>query len=239
MKDRLFKKEIPPSYKFKFDESVAAVFDDMLVRSIPFYEEVKRMVGELTKTYYQPQTSIYDLGCSTGIGLYALTRYIESASVKLIGVDSSEAMITKAQERLAQLPESYQVELRCEDILETPIANASVVLMDYTLQFIQPDRRPIFLKRLFEGILPNGILLISEKVKASSPFEEQQVEYYEDFKKRNGYTELEIAQKRKALENVLIANTLEQNNILLKQAGFSTVEVIFKWYNFVTLLAIR
>jgi len=239
MKDKLFNQSIPPSYKFKFDESVAEVFDDMLGRSIPFYDEVRRMGGELAQTFFQPHSNIYDLGCSTGALLSDLAR-LPLQSPHLIGVDSSPDMIKKAQTHLADLPDLVQMDLLCEDILQTSIENASVIVMNYTLQFIPLASRIPFLKRLYNGMLPGGVFIVSEKTEASSHMIRQhEVKFYEALKKRNGYSELEIAQKRKALENVLIAQSVETNMDQLNQAGFTAIDIIFKWYNFVSFLAIK
>ncbi len=240
MKDQLFKKSIPPTYKFTFDESVAEVFDDMLVRSIPFYEEIVRMTGEITATYYQTHSKIYDLGCSTGVVLYYLARSLSQHNPHLVGIDSSKAMICKAKKRMSEFSSSINVQLRCEDILHAPITDASLIIMNFTLQFIPPKQRQPFLNRIYQGLLSKGALLISEKVKhPHQEIETRELAYYEDFKKRNGYSETEISQKRKALENVLISHTLQENLESLQQAGFALTDVVFKWYNFASFLAIK
>ncbi len=242
MKDQLFKKPKPSSYKFTFDESVAEVFDDMLLRSIPFYEEIVRMTGEIASTYYQSNSKVYDLGCSTGIILCHLAQLLSPNPPQLIGVDSSKAMIRKAKSRISRLPMpvSTNIKLQCEDILHTSITNASIIIMNFTLQFIPPKQRQFFLDRIYQQLQPQGVLLISEKVKhPHQEIEKQELVYYEGFKKRNGYSETEISQKRKALEDVLIAHTLQENLNSLQQAGFERTDVIFKWYNFASFLAIK
>lgn len=231
---------MPLGYKFTFDESVAEVFDDMLVRSVPLYQEVNRMVSELATTFYQPQSKIYDFGCSTGLVLSNLAQCWPFPEFSLVGIDASEAMIAKAKERLAAVPSSPKIEFRCENMLQTLVVDASVIIMNYTLQFIPLELRQAFLVHLLEGLRPGGILLISEKTTSSNQIMEPlEVSYYEDFKKRNGYSEMEISQKRKALEDVLIPRSLEQNIDSLRQAGFETVDVVCKWYNFASLLAIK
>ncbi|MBF0279290.1 MAG: carboxy-S-adenosyl-L-methionine synthase CmoA [SAR324 cluster bacterium] len=240
MKDQIFRQVIPEGYKFTFDESVAEVFDDMLHRSVPLYQEVNRMVVEISASFYQPQSVIYDLGCSTGAVLCSLSKTLTSSEPSLVGIDSSQAMISKASKLVSSLCPSAKIEFRCENILHTSVTDASVIIMNYTLQFIPLPLRQAFLDRLFEALRPGGILLLGEKVKASSKIiEELEVKFYEQFKKRNGYSEMEISQKRKALEEVLIPRSLEQNMDCLKQAGFAAVEVICKWYNFASFLAIK
>ncbi len=240
MKDQLFQKPLDPSQKFKFDESVAAVFDDMLERSIPFYREVQRLTGELAQTFYQPQSRIYDLGSSTGILLHYLAHLLAERSPYLVGVDSSPAMIERSQERLQRLPETVALELHCADILKIAVTQASVVVINYTLQFLPSEQRPSLLRRMQEGLLPGGILILCEKVaSADERIHELQQTYYEDFKKRNGYSQTEIAQKRKALEQVLIPQTWQHNLQMLHEAGFQSTEILFKWYNFVALLGVK
>jgi tRNA (cmo5U34)-methyltransferase len=240
--DRLFAEARERVDDFDFGASTAAVFGDMLERSIPFYTEVQRMLGEMVADFAADGTSIYDLGCSTGTTfLNIVPRLAPGSGVRLVGIDSSPEMLEIAARRLREARLPMEVDLRCIDLNSgAPIENASVVLMILTLQFIRPLHREHLLRGIREGLTDNGCLLLVEKVLGeSSTFNRLFIRYYYDMKKRNGYSELEIAQKREALENVLIPYRLEENRELLRKVGFGRVDVFFKWYNFCGLVAMK
>ncbi|MBT3303693.1 carboxy-S-adenosyl-L-methionine synthase CmoA [Candidatus Woesearchaeota archaeon] len=221
---------------FVFDGSVANVFDDMLSRCIPFYEETNQMIKKLVLEHVKPNTNVYDLGCSTGALLSMLTENLSNSEIRFVGVDNSEAMIKKAKERL----EEKQIELINKDLENIEIKNASVVVMNWTLQFIRPSKREKILKKIFEGLTEGGCLIISEKILSeNSKLNSRYIKQYYDLKKSKGYSELEIAQKREALENVLIPYKLSENIIELKKVGFKTVDSFFQWYNFASIIAIK
>jgi tRNA (cmo5U34)-methyltransferase len=131
--------------------------------------------------------------------------------------------------------------LECADLNQgAAIDNASVALMILTLQFIRPLNRERLMRDVHRGLNENGSLILVEKVLGEdSLFNRQFIKYYYDFKRRNGYSELEIAQKREALENVLIPYKLLENRELLKSVGFRYVDVFFKWYNFCGIVAVK
>lgn len=225
---------------FTFGEKVASVFDDMLDRSVPFYREIQRMIAEMAADFAVEGTNIYDLGCSTGTTLLNLGQNI-SGKIKFIGIDYSEDMLARCKQKFVEHHFSREHELICADLNQgINIGNASVVIMVLTLQFIRPLNREKVIGSILKGLNENGCLILVEKVLGEdSVFNRHFIKYYYDFKKRNGYSELEIAQKREALENVLIPYKLLENRELLLKEGFRYCDVFFKWYNFCGMVAVK
>jgi tRNA (cmo5U34)-methyltransferase len=239
-KDQIFNNKLESIGDFQFGENVAAVFDDMLNRSVPFYQEIQRMIAELVVDFAADGTNIYDFGCSTGTTLLNLERSIGNR-VKYIGIDNSEEMLEKCRKNLSEKKFSAEYELVCADLNKgIHIENASVVLMVLTLQFIRPLYREKLIESIYHGMNDNGCLIVVEKVIGEdSLFNRLFIKYYYDMKKRNGYSELEISQKREALENVLIPYKLLENRELLLEQGFRYCDVFFKWYNFCGMVAVK
>ena len=227
---------------FSFNAEVAAVFDDMLDRSVPFYREIQRMTAELAVDFAQPGTNLYDLGCSTCNPFLQIDRIMpKDANVRFVGVDDSPEMLQKARTKLAAVKFARPFDLQTADLnMGVEITNASVVLMVLTLQFIRPLYRERLVKSIYDGLAENGCLILVEKVLGEhSTFNRLFIQHYYEMKRRNGYTELEISQKREALENVLIPYKLLENRELLLRTGFRCVDVFFKWYNFCGILALK
>lgn len=238
-KDTLFKKASAPG-KFEFNEPVARVFDNMLERSVPFYKECQQMVIDLAGHFVQKDSAVYDLGCSTGTLLRHLVRAIpEKLSVRFVGLDNSEAMLKKARGKLrGHLEQCELVEADLESDFE--LTGASVVIMNYTLQFLPPRRRAAMLKKIYQGLRPGGALILIEKVRGESdPLNDLFIEQYHGYKRARGYSKLEISRKREALEQVLIPLKPGKNRELLAGAGFRQVDVFFKWFNFAGFLAVK
>ena len=224
---------------FTFDDSVADVFPDMVRRSVPGYEQIMGMTGLLASEYAQDNTRIYDLGCSLGASTLAMLRRT-SQPVSFVAVDNSHAMVERCQAIMQREKNGERVTVKCASIEEVNIEHASLTVMNFTLQFIAPDKRPALLEKIYRGLCDGGALLISEKICFDDPVEQAFNEkMHEAFKAANGYSELEISQKRTALENVLIPDTLDTHVSRLKAAGFSSVQVWHRCFNFVSLLAIR
>jgi len=241
-RDRIFRKQQESITDFSFGQETATVFDDMLHRSIPFYDEIQRMVSELVADFAADGTNIFDLGCSTGNTLMAIGKTVpKERNVRLIGIDYSEEMIEKARQKLQQAQLGHEYELRDGDLNQGGyIDNASVVLLILTLQFVRPLYRDLLLANIYRGLKPNGCVIIVEKVLGEhSAFNRLFIKHYYEMKKRQGYSELEIAQKREALENVLIPYRVKENEELLERAGFKHVDIFFKWYNFCAMIAFK
>ena len=239
-KDEVFQDEIKKASDFKFGEKVAKVFDDMVNRSVPYYEEIQRMIAEIAADHAKENTDIYDLGCSTGTTMINMDTTVNK-DIRFIGIDDSREMLDKCKSKLIELGFSRNYELQCADIGQgAKIENASVVVLCLTLQFVRPIYREQLIKNIYDGLVPGGVLILVEKILAEeSDFNRDFIKYYYNYKRRNHYSEMEISQKREALENVLVPYKLGENINLLRDKGFSHCEVFFKWYNFTGLIAIK
>lgn len=242
-KDMIFAERTQAIGDFNFGEVTAAVFEDMLDRSIPMYRELQRMLGEIAEEFAVDGSNIYDLGCSNGITLETLSSAFAHAGkhVRLIGVDYSQAMLDKAELRFAGSEKSAMPALVLADLNEEfALENASVVVLNLTLQFVRPLFRDRLIRAIYNGMNANGCLILVEKVLSSdSLLNRLFIKFYYDMKRRNKYSETEIASKREALENVLIPYRTEENCELLKRNGFTSVDVFYKWHNFAGLLGVK
>ncbi len=239
-KDEVFKGEIEKASDFKFGENVAKVFDDMVNRSVPFYGEIQRMMAELAADHAKVGSNVYDLGCSTGTTMIGMDTMVNK-QIRFVGVDDSQEMLDKCQSKLLEVGFSREYELRCTDLGQgIKIENASVVVLCLTLQFVRPIYREQVLKNIYDGLNPGGVLILVEKILAEeSNFNRDFINYYYNYKRSNNYSEMEISQKREALENVLVPYKLSENINLLRDKGFAHCEVFFKWYNFAGLIATK
>jgi tRNA (cmo5U34)-methyltransferase len=239
-RDSIYADPIAEIAAFSFDDDVARVFPDMIKRSVPGYTTIIAMTGLLAGKYSRPGTRCYDLGCSLGASTLAMRQHIQADSCTIVGIDNSAAMLERCRNIMATDSHETAVELRCEDILDARIENASVVVLNFTLQFVATDQRQALIQRIHDGLAPGGILILSEKVKfADSRLNELNIQLHHQFKKANGYSDLEIAQKRNALENVLLAETLEEHKQRIASAGFGSCDVWFQCFNFASLVALK
>lgn len=238
--DKVFATKEDRVHDFKFDEKVADVFDDMVGRSVPFYDEIQKMTCALTKDFSQKDTNIYDLGCSTGTTFDLLHPAIDE-SIAFIGIDNSKPMLEQARKKLSHIEKSRKLVFEHADIENGYVLeNASVVLMVLTLQFVRPLHREKIAKKIYDGMNKNSALIIVEKLlSADSTLNRLFIEHYYDYKRLQGYSETEIVQKREALENVLIPYRMEENVALFKDVGFKHVEDFFRWYNFSGIIAVK
>lgn len=226
---------------FVFDAKVANVFEDMINRSIPGYSTIITMIGVLAERYCQANSTIYDLGCSLGGASFAVLNRIQREDIELIAVDNSKAMIEKLTEAVTvNIKNPWKLSCKCEDILDTDISNASVVILNFTLQFIPVEQRAELLKKVFAGMRVGGILIISEKITfPDKKLNQLFIEMYHSFKENMGYSKLEIAQKRAALENVLLPETLEIHKTRLTEIGFRSFDAWFQCFNFASMVAFK
>jgi tRNA (cmo5U34)-methyltransferase len=242
-RDRLFAVTAARRTDFEFNEEVAAVFDDMLERSIPFYKEQQALIQDVAQKFHQPDTFVYDLGCSTGTTLMGLAKVL-GPQARLVGYDNSEPMLAKARANVARAGLGEQIELRRADLnadmAKVELSNASVVTLCWTLQFVRPLHRDRLARAIYDGMVNGGTLLVTEKVLTNnSDVNRYFIDFYYDFKRRNGYSEEEIAKKREALENVLVPYRVAENVELLRRSGFQVVETFFQWYNFAGFMAVK
>jgi tRNA (cmo5U34)-methyltransferase len=238
-RDEIYK-ERPGDQDFRFDAKVAEVFDDMLERSVPCYRQVIEMTSALLGRFLVPGDLVYDLGCSTGTTLVELARNLDQPGLRFIGVDNSPAMLEKAAHKAARFGLGARLEFHQADITSLELEQCGAIVLNYTLQFIEPDQRREFLIRLRSALRPGGVLILSEKTVSVEPTLHQTwLDIYLDFKRRNGYSETEIARKRQALEKVLLPCSLEENLEMLRGAGFTQVDSFSRWFNFVSILAVN
>lgn len=235
-RDRIYATARDNVEPFRFDEAVVRVFPDMIRRSVPGYATMVEMTGVIAGRYAQPGSNLYDLGCSLGAVTLAMRHQLPHADCTLVAVDNSPAMIDQARTLLAG--DGAPVDLRCEDIRATRFERASVVALNFTLQFIDPADRPVLLARIADGMLPGGALVLSEKIRYADAREQQLNEaLHHAFKRAEGYSDLEIAQKRSALERVLVPDTLDEHIARLAAAGFTDITPWFRCFNFASLIA--
>ncbi|MDY0132250.1 MAG: carboxy-S-adenosyl-L-methionine synthase CmoA [Desulforegulaceae bacterium] len=238
MKDKVFSKEKNWPNPFEFNETIAVCFDDMVKRSVPLYNESINLQTELASRFYTKGSVIYDLGCSNGnFGINFLDK-IKDKSFSMTAVDNSKPMIELFLKRLDSRPDSSRIKLINDNVENIKIENASVVVMNLTLQFIEKSLRKQLIEKIYKGLNPGGIFLLTEKVlNENQRFLENETKIYYDFKKKNGYSELEISRKREALDNVLVPETTIEHINRLKKAGFSYVDIYLKWFQFTSFIA--
>ncbi len=225
---------------FKFNKQVASVFPDMIGRSVPGYLVVIKMIEQLSTLYIKDKTNCYDLGCSLGEATLAIDKGVRASDVSILSIDNSIAMLDQCQLHLDCYKHNASINLKHEDICSTKIENASMVVLNYTLQFIPIETRKTLIKTIFDGMNEGAILLISDKISFTDQSINQLfIDLHHQFKKDNGYSELEISQKRNALENVLIPETIESHIIRLANSGFKHVNCWQQHLNFASIIAIK
>ncbi len=235
MKDNIFEK--PIKKQFEFDDDVAVVFDDMLSRSVPHYNEMLNLTTSFALKYLNDDSIVYDLGCSTATTLINIAK-LSDKKLNLIGIDTSEAMLNQAKHKSKAY--GIDIEFIQNDIFDVNFKSSNVIISNYTLQFIRPLQREKLIKKIYDSLEIGSVFIFSEKVITDDKILNKQfIDEYYNFKKTQGYSEFEIAQKREALENVLIPYTYEENKKMILDAGFKHFDCIFKWVNFTTFIATK
>jgi tRNA (cmo5U34)-methyltransferase len=238
--DDLFAQAHPSISGFVFNDQVAGVFSDMIKRSVPGYSTLLTGISAIAHQYAQPDTNCYDLGCSLGASTLAMASAIPHSDCQIIAVDNSIAMIERCRDYLQQTELQLPIEIICADLLDVTIENASVAVMNLTLQFIPLSHRQTCINTIYQGLQPGGVLVLSEKIDFAEPHEnELQQSVHHTFKQLHGYSTLEISQKRTALENVLIPETLKIHQQRLASAGFQFCTTWFQCFNFISIIAIK
>lgn len=239
-RDNLYAQPLGEIPDFTFDHTVVDVFDDMINRSVPGYASIVSLTGHLAARHAQEGTRLYELGCSTGASLFSMRQHVEAQGCTLVGIDNSTAMVQACRRNLSRAGGSAAVELHCQDFFETEIYNASVVVLNFTLQFVPKPQRDALIQRIYTGLQPGGVLILSEKICFDDTRQQQlHTDMHHAFKKQQGYSSLEIAQKRSAIENVMQPETLDAHKRRLHDAGFDNAEVWFQCFNFLSLVALR
>ncbi|MGL5109833.1 MAG: carboxy-S-adenosyl-L-methionine synthase CmoA [Vibrio ordalii] len=239
-KDIIFSAPIDRIGDFTFDERVAEVFPDMIQRSVPGYSNIISAIGMLAERFVKPHSTIYDLGCSLGAATLSMRRHIRQEGCKIVAVDNSPAMVERCKLHINAYRSDTPVEVIEADIREIEIRDASVVVLNFTLQFLSPEDRLALLEKIYVGLRPGGILILSEKyIFEDETAHDLLIDLHHDFKRANGYSELEISQKRSAIENVMRPDSITTHKARFKHIGFSSYEVWFQCFNFGSMFAIK
>jgi tRNA (cmo5U34)-methyltransferase len=224
---------------FAFDKNVVDVFPDMIKRSVPGYQDIADLQSQLLALHLKPQDLVYDLGISLGNSIYNLKRYFNE-SIDIIGVDNSKAMLQKLDSKLQQETVPYNVELVESAIQDVKFKASKAIILNFTLQFIPREDRKELLKKCYDSLVPGGVLLISEKIKSDHKvLEELQVEVHHNFKRNNGYSDLEIHKKREAIDDYLRPDTVATHLKRFDEVGFTASEILYKWFNFTSFVCIK
>jgi len=240
IKDDIYQQPFDKVSEFIFDQSVVRVFPDMIKRSVPGYATIIQMIGILTEQFAQAESTCYDLGCSLGAASLAMREHIHVPGCNIIAIDNSEPMVQGCKENLSKIPSPVEVDVLCANIEEVNIQAASIVVLNFTLQFIAPGQRQQIIESIYAGMLPGSLLILSEKIAFEDPQQEKlNVHMHHTFKRSNGYSELEVSQKRSALENVLIPEPLSTHQQRITSAGFRSCDVWFQCFNFASMLALK
>ena len=238
--DDIFSEPLPDVPKFTFDSQVVSVFPDMIKRSVPGYGTILHMIGQIAQRYVQDNTHCYDLGCSLGGSLLAMRQNISQQNVHIVGIDNSAAMVESCTQVINADTSPAPVSLVCGDITEIQLEPSSLCVLNFTLQFVAPEQRATLLKKIAASLVPGGVLVLSEKLAFNDNEHEQlMIDLHHDFKRQNGYSDLEIAQKREAIDDVLIPETFEAHRQRLLDSGFRSADLWFQCFNFSSIIAFR
>ena len=239
-RDTLYAEPLADPGLFVFDDKVASVFPNMIKRSVPGYPTIVAMTGLLAARYATAGSNLYDLGCSLGASSLAMRQNLQVPDCTIVGVDTSQPMLERCRNIIDTDTHDTPVELICKPLQEVDITNASVVVLNFTLQFIEQAQRDDVIRSIYQGLRPGGIMVLSEKVTFEDPHLDQlNIDLHHEFKRANGYSDLEIAQKRDSIEDVLIPETLKQHRQRIAQAGFNSCDVWFQCFNFASLVALK
>jgi tRNA (cmo5U34)-methyltransferase len=240
-KDTIFSAPIDKIGDFTFDARVAEVFPDMIQRSVPGYSNIISAIGMLAERFVTPESHVYDLGCSLGAATLSIRRHIENIEgAQILAVDNSPAMVERCKLHVDAYRSDTPVEVIEADIRDIEIKDASMVVLNFTLQFLSPEDRYSLLEKIYQGLKPGGVLIVSEKyIFDDSQAHELLIDLHHDFKRANGYSELEISQKRSAIEDVMRPDSIAQHKLRFESIGFSSAEVWFQCFNFGSMFAVK
>lgn len=238
--DTLYAHPNPSLENFSFNEQVVDVFPDMINRSVPGYTTIINGIGKIARYHCKDKSLVYDLGCSLGSVSLSIAKHTANASIKIIGIDNSLAMIEKCKQHILAYNYGSSIELQHDDLVALSLQDCDLVVINFTLQFVAPELRQKIINKVYNSLQTGGMLILSEKVKhPSHEIDDLLVDLHHEFKRDNGYSELEISQKRSALEDVMKLDTLECHQQRLLEAGFKSTSVWFQHFNFLSLLAIK
>lgn len=238
--DNIYANQLDKLESFSFNQQVVDVFPDMISRSVPGYQSIVNGIAELAAIFCQKNTHAYDLGCSLGAVTLGIAKSTQHMPLKIIGIDNSSAMVQRCNDRISAYSYAQNIQIIEGDINNIEYQNASIIVLNFTLQFIEPDKRTELIKRFHNALVPNGVLIVSEKLKHDdSRLNDALINMHHNFKRNNGYSDLEIAQKRSALENVMRLDTQQTHQQRFIEAGFSSSSLWFQQLNFASFIAIK
>lgn len=238
--DDIYRQQLRNIEDFAFDKNVSAVFEDMIDRSVPGYRTLIANIGPIAKYFLQSDTNCYDLGCSHGAATLSIYNAISDRSIQFLAIDNAPAMIEKCRQNISKQQASASIRTQLSDIQDIKIENASFVLLNLTLQFVPLEQRQRVIEGIYQGLNKGGACLLTEKVVAADPETDRLLqELHENFKSANDYSQLEISQKRKALENVLLRESIASHQQRFYDAGFTLVTSWFQCMNFVSMIAVK
>jgi tRNA (cmo5U34)-methyltransferase len=238
--DLIYSKVQKQVKNFTFDAQVVEVFPDMIARSVPGYNTIIDTIGRLSQQFAQENSNIYDLGCSLGAATLAMRKNISAKNCKIIGVDNSSDMVKRCKMHVEAFKGNTPITIIEGNIQDITIENASMVVLNFTLQFIEKSQRQALLSKISNGLKPGGLLVLSEKIShGDQVIDELLVDLHHQFKRDNGYSELEVAQKRSALEKIMLTDSFDLHQKRLKEAGFNHSSIWFQCFNFVSMIAIK
>ena len=239
-RDTIYAEPLADPGLFAFDDNVAQVFPDMIKRSVPGYPTIVAMTGLLAARYASAGSTLYDLGCSLGASTLAMRQNLQTPNCRIVAVDNANEMLQRCKTLIDTDTHDTPVELVCAALQDVAIEDASVVVLNFTLQFVEQAQRDNVIQAIYDGLRPGGIMVLSEKVVFEDPhLNALNIDLHHEFKRANGYSDLEIAQKRDSLDNVLIPESLQDHRKRIAQAGFSSCDVWFQCFNFASLVALK
>lgn len=240
MRDQIYSSSLEQVKDFTFDKTVVEVFPDMIQRSVPGYSTIISTIENLTEKFHQADSNLYDLGCSLGAATLSMRKAVVKENCKVFGIDNSQAMVDKCRLHIKAYKSDVPVEITMADIMEYPLEDASVVVMNFTLQFLPPEQREVMLAKIYRALKPGGVLILSEKLKWKNEQVNEVInDLHLDFKRANGYSELEISQKRSAIENVMKIDSESTHLNRLQQVGFDSASIWYQCFNFASFIAIK
>lgn len=235
MRDEVFNDNLVK--QFEFDEKVVRVFDDMVTRSVPYYLQNQELIFSILSAILPKNAKVLDLGCSTANTLLALSKRDD---LELFGLDNSDEMLKRAKIKADDL--GVKINFYNQNIEDILSLNESfdAIICSYTLHFIRPLLRQELLNKIYKKLNKNGVFILCEKLLYDNKvLQKNIIDIYENYKENQGYSRYEIAQKRAALENVLIPFTYDENVNILKNANFKQIDCFFRWANFCSFIAFK
>ena len=223
-----------PNWKFSGD--TVKNFEEHIKRSIPYYEDGHKLVENLSDFFIKDDSTIYELGSSTGKLSYNLAKKHQHRNAKFKAIEIEKDMVKEAKKRYSQ----KNLEFICDDVVTVELEKSDFIISYYTTQFIHPKFRQNLIDKIYNSLEWGGAFVMFEKVRANDArFQDIISTLYMEYKLKNGYSADEIVSKQRSLKGILEPFSSEANKDMLKRAGFVDILSIFKYLNFEGILAIK